>query len=219
MFVPPRHGVPSYFLPMLNDVDRNSSYEQAIRDTLLDFNVRQGRPPAVLDVGASTGMLSMMALKHGASSVTLVEANRTLLDLAEEHIRHGFPDAHATYKCCVSSDLKATEGVYDMIVCELVGSMLNSESMSSYLAQIIKRGLLRSFEGRYYVVPQRGVMTARIYDCPAAVGLTTGIETPRCSSFTLQCTTAPHRKKSSGLKTRASGFASHRANAPLSVIL
>ena len=65
-FIPAQEDVPTYMPPMLNDIDRNVAYETAIAQTLRDFAAEHGRPATVLDVGAGTGMLTVIALKHGA---------------------------------------------------------------------------------------------------------------------------------------------------------
>lgn len=88
MFEPIFDGIPSYHVPMLNDKDRNQAYEAAIKETIAQFVQEQGRAPTVLDLGAGSGLLSIMALHHGASEVTLVEANADLIAIAQqEHWR------------------------------------------------------------------------------------------------------------------------------------
>lgn len=64
------------FIPMLNDVMRNRFYESIIKDSVLGKHC--------IDIGFGTGMLSLLALKHGASHVTAYEknSNRFLLGQA-----------------------------------------------------------------------------------------------------------------------------------------
>ncbi len=42
---------------------------------------REGRAPAVLDLGCGTGLLSAYCLKHGAGSVVAVDTNQTMVNL------------------------------------------------------------------------------------------------------------------------------------------
>lgn len=54
-------------LPMINDFMRNQFYENIIKD-----NVKN---KTVLDIGFGTGLLSMLALKHGATKVIAYESD------------------------------------------------------------------------------------------------------------------------------------------------
>jgi hypothetical protein len=53
------------FLPMIFDVPRNQFYDNVLRDKV------QGRE--CIDVGFGTGLLSLLALKHGATHITAYE--------------------------------------------------------------------------------------------------------------------------------------------------
>ena len=55
---------------MLNDVDRNRSYEAGI-----EAAIREGGGRTVLDLGAGTGLLSLMAARAGAERVYACEAS------------------------------------------------------------------------------------------------------------------------------------------------
>jgi predicted RNA methylase len=60
-------------LPMLNDFMRNQFYDNVLRNRVNDKHC--------LDIGFGTGLLSILALKHGAKSITAYESdnNRYLL--------------------------------------------------------------------------------------------------------------------------------------------
>ena len=60
-------------LPMINDFMRNQFYDNVLRNRVKDKHC--------LDIGFGTGLLSILALKHGAKSITAYEAdnNRYLL--------------------------------------------------------------------------------------------------------------------------------------------
>ena len=49
------------------------------------FAARGGEAPRVLVIGAGGGIDVMIALAHGASSVTAVEINRAMIDVVADH--------------------------------------------------------------------------------------------------------------------------------------
>jgi len=175
-----------------------------------------------------------MCLEHGAAHVTLLEANETLSELAGEQLKkHGHAASKWTVAHAMSTEFQLAKGAqpFDMLVSELIGSMLHSESMGLYLWDIVKRGIIKGFAAKqtpaaaaaaaevqqpsepmrmssepvsvdtppesvvssplvaspaprsggapsalvYYMVPQCGVMTARVVRCAHAVGLATGL--------------------------------------------
>lgn len=181
-FIPAGEDVPSYVLPMLNDIDRNKAYENAISATIARFQAEHGRAPTVLDVGAGTGMLTTIALKHGAAHVTAIEANKTLRSIAERQVAAnaamlGRTTDDWSVLGALSLDFKG--GPFDVLVSELLGSMINSESQYLYMWDLMMRGVIRNFGSKqtpaFYTVPQAGCMTMRAYHCPRATGLVTGI--------------------------------------------
>jgi hypothetical protein len=185
-FIPAKEDVPTYMPPMLNDTDRNLAYEAAIAATLREFAATHGRAARVLDVGAGTGMLTTMALRHGAAHVTAIEANATVRALGAEQIAR---NAAALGRAPADWDVVGTLSVhftvpagaepYDVVVSELLGSMLNSESQYVYLWDLLMRGVVRNFgtreQPRFYTVPVRGEMTLAAYACPRATGIVTGV--------------------------------------------
>lgn len=150
---------------------------------------RRSRAPRVLDVGAGAGMLSLMCLQHGASHVTLLETNTPLCGLAEQQMKHSAHSASCwTLLPLMSASLQlaAGEEPFDVVVSELIGTMLHSESMATYMWDLVNRGVVRSFAQTdastgvtiapiRYMVPSSGVMTARVVRSAHAVGLSTGL--------------------------------------------
>lgn len=77
--------VPWHF-PMMNDTVRNDAYEKALKTALQKGGV-------VLDIGSGSGLLSMMAARHGATKVTTVEEVSMVAEKAKVIIkRNGFAD-------------------------------------------------------------------------------------------------------------------------------
>ena len=77
--------VPWHF-PMMNDNVRNDAYEKALKTALKNGGV-------VLDIGSGSGLLSMMAARHGASKVTTCEEVSMVAEKAKIIIkRNGFSE-------------------------------------------------------------------------------------------------------------------------------
>jgi len=78
--------VDRWHFAMVNDVARNQQIEAALKRTVTADSV-------VLDIGAGTGLLSMMAARAGAKQVIACEANPTLAALAGEVVKNnGYSD-------------------------------------------------------------------------------------------------------------------------------
>ena len=77
--------VPHWHFTMLNDHARNDAYEQAIAAAV------RGRH--VLEIGAGSGLLAMMAARHGAASVVACETSAPLAAAAHKIVaRNGLAD-------------------------------------------------------------------------------------------------------------------------------
>lgn len=68
--------VPRWHFSMLNDRERNESYDAAIREAV-------DSSKTVLDVGSGSGLLAMMAARAGAKMTYTCEMNETIADLAK----------------------------------------------------------------------------------------------------------------------------------------
>ncbi|XP_013405662.1 protein arginine N-methyltransferase 7 [Lingula anatina] len=82
----------SAYADMLHDTERNKKYELALKKAI-DRMHSQGKPANVLDIGTGTGLLSMMAARHGADSITACEAFHPMAKCAKEVIKtNGFEE-------------------------------------------------------------------------------------------------------------------------------
>ncbi len=101
------------FYEMLSDDIRLDAYQKAIEKT-----VKQG--DVVIDLGAGTGILGIMALKAGASKVYMIE-NSDAIDLAKAVVAHnGFSD-QVIFMNQSSLDANIEEKA-DVIVSETLGN-------------------------------------------------------------------------------------------------
>lgn len=178
------NGLPSFFIPMLEDSDRNSKYELAIYQAINQFKHEQGRSPDVIDFGCGTGMLTIFALRHGAGTVTSVDRNKDMIIMCKEAIRRAklsennsknwgtYQVYHGTFPVNERLHRSATwllteDGKYkkfDIIVSEIIGTLANSESMWRFLNYA--RPFLRTFDddNKIYAIPQTTETTACFYE-------------------------------------------------------
>ena len=66
------------YLPMINDVARNQFYEAMLKDVVKNKDC--------VDIGFGTGLLSMIAIKHGASHIYAYEKDKLRFDLGKRII-------------------------------------------------------------------------------------------------------------------------------------
>ncbi|XP_062594524.1 protein arginine N-methyltransferase 7-like [Saccostrea cucullata] len=80
----------SGYADMLHDTERNKKYYAALEEAI-QIKRHLGEPVHVLDIGTGTGLLSMMAAKLGADSVTACEAFEPMAKCAKKIIQqNGF---------------------------------------------------------------------------------------------------------------------------------
>ncbi len=78
--------VERWHFPMVNDEPRNRIFEETLKRAI-------NKDSVVLDIGAGTGLLSLMAARAGAKRVIACEANPTLAELAREVVKkNGYSD-------------------------------------------------------------------------------------------------------------------------------
>jgi predicted nicotinamide N-methyase len=122
-----RH-LPPWFVPMLNDSARNNFYEKMIKNHVKD--------KTVLEIGTGVGLLSIMAVKHGAKHVYACELNPLMFYLAKENIENSPYAKNISLFYAHSDTLKL--GVHipkkvDIILSELISSDIFSEYMAPTL--------------------------------------------------------------------------------------
>jgi type III protein arginine methyltransferase len=118
------HALPSWYVPMLLDQDRNDAYRKALGNALQDK-----RDQVVLDIGAGCGLLSMMAAQAGASRVIGCEVSRAMAEAGNDIVRVNQLDNKVTFvnKDCrslkVPEDIcaRADLAVFELFDCSLIG--------------------------------------------------------------------------------------------------
>lgn len=115
--------VPLWHVPMMNEEERNRPYYDALRSAVTPDRT-------VLEIGTGSGLLSMMAAKLGARSVTTCEAVGLVADTAAKIIeRNGYADrirvlAKPSYAVQLGTELPAKA---DILVHEIFSSELLGE--------------------------------------------------------------------------------------------
>jgi hypothetical protein len=172
-----------------SDVDKNLAFDKAIKETIEIFVRNEGRPPRILDIDAgATGLLTLLALKHGAEYVLAIEPiNHVLLTkvltqndktLTPKKKWAVFPDF--SFNC----ELDPDEKQYDIAMCGSLNTMINSENIAISIYSVVhKDKLIRDFGGHHYIIPNFATMTICPYDCPSATGIVHGVDITSMNSL------------------------------------
>ena len=135
---------------MLHDTVRNNVYEKAIEKNIAHFQKLTGRAPVVLDVGAGTGLLSMMAKRSGAEQVVGCEMFDTMASVATQVVADNNMSDHVQIIAAKSTDIGGFQA--DMLVSELLDSALLGEGCAFSHSDAIERLLVQE-DGQEMVVP------------------------------------------------------------------
>ncbi|MDX8034131.1 50S ribosomal protein L11 methyltransferase [Lentzea sp. BCCO 10_0856] len=118
---------------MLADRPRLHAYDQALASV-----VREG--DVVVDVGAGTLVLSMLALRHGAAHVYAIEADPAMAAVAEQIIRQNDLGDRLTLVQGEARIAKLPQAA-DVVVSEMMGNLGPEEQMVEVLGAVARRNL------------------------------------------------------------------------------
>ncbi|GAB5031912.1 protein arginine n-methyltransferase 10-like [Nannochloropsis oceanica] len=142
---------------MLNDLNRNTTYQLALRRVLLEETIRLGRAPKVMDIGTGTGLLAYLAIEAGAGKVIACETNPVLCAVASDLLCTKEDRVQILNQSSYDIQL---DGPVDVVVTELVDSGLLGEHVLPVLRHARKHMLRPG--GR--VIPHAAVVYARVIE-------------------------------------------------------
>lgn len=141
--------VPFWHIPMLNDVRRNDAFEAAIIAALAET----GPDARVLDIGTGSGLLSMMAARAGAQSVTACEMVPIIADMARQIIADNGYAERITVHTAPSTELRVGEHLGDRADI-LVSEILSSDLLTEHVIDTFEDAHARLLKPDAIVIPR-----------------------------------------------------------------
>lgn len=130
-----RTNIPNWHLPMMNDAVRNKGFQNAIEKIV-------NAETTVLDIGAGSGLMSMIAARAGAKKVYACEEVELIADKAIDIIHaNGFTDKQITLIKKRSTHITIPDDIphkVDVIVTETFGTGLIEEHCLSTIDHAVK---------------------------------------------------------------------------------
>ena len=127
------HEVPTWHFSIIRDQVRNDAYEAALK--------RAVKPDmTVLEIGAGSGILSMLAARAGARRVIACEANPAVAEVARENIARNGYAGQIEVIAKLSTDLDADAdlgGRADLLVSEIVANTIVGERVFPVMAHAV----------------------------------------------------------------------------------
>ena len=152
-------AVNDFHYAMMNDTPRNEFYYN-----LLKAHIVPGET-GVLEIGAGSGLLSMMAAKLGAKWVVAVEGSKEMCELAKCNIAQNNLQDKIKVLNMLSTDLRLGDlpARPDVLVSEIFGTLLLGESALDYIEDVRERKILKPDTK---IIPQHGIQYAVPIECP-----------------------------------------------------
>lgn len=178
--------VPFWHIPMMNDTRRNDAFEAAIKAAL----AAKGADAQVLDIGAGSGLLSMMAARAGAGTVTACEIVPVIADMAQRIVAdNGYAD-RVTVVPTASTGLQVGEHLperADILVSEILSSDLLTENVLDTFEDAHERLLKRDA----IVIPRAAsavgcLVESKVLEDYAFVDSVSGFDLSRFGAFAAQ---------------------------------
>ena len=153
---------------MLNDVERADAYRRAMATHIVHNKT------TVLEIGAGSGLLSMLAATLGARQVWAIEGNPDFAGIARSIIDANGLASRIRVIDAVSTEVQLGTGPAslperpDLLVAELLGTTLDGESQLDYVNDV-RRRLCRADT---IVLPTAGAQFVSLMESPALASLT-----------------------------------------------
>lgn len=187
-------GIPKWHYAMLNDEARNQAFARGIAEA-----VRPG--DRVVDIGAGTGLLSLLAARSGAATVDAIEGNQQMADVASHVISRNFLGERITLHREMSSDMTfPPDDRRNVLIAEIFDCGVVGEGVLPSL-RAARRTLL---EEHYIAVPHRVTLRGSLIAAPRVrelneVGTACGVDVRLLNRlqtrghFPVRLRTWPHR--------------------------
>lgn len=139
---------------MLHDEVRTSSFEKAIRDTVTD--------KIVIDIGCGTGILSLLAIRHGAKHVYAIDSSSKCIAYAKSLAKENNVENDITFINESCFDVEIEEKA-DVLISEVIGNSPLGEDIINIFVDAKKRLL----KPKHYIIPNN----LSIYALPVSLDL------------------------------------------------
>ncbi|RNF10819.1 putative arginine N-methyltransferase, type III [Trypanosoma rangeli] len=149
-------AVNDFHYAMMNDKPRNEFYYELLK--------RHVTPETgVLEIGAGSGLLSLMAAQLGAKWVVAVEGSAEMASLARANVRANKLEKKVTILHMLSTELtlRHLPDRPDVLVSEIFGTLLLGESALDYIADARERLAKPTTK----IIPQHGTQYAVPIEC------------------------------------------------------
>lgn len=150
-------AVNDFHYAMMNDGERNEFYYEMLKQHITPET-------GVLEIGAGSGLLSIMAGKLGAKWVVAVEGSAEMSQLAKENVAENNLQDRVKVLNMLSTELtlKDLPGKPDILVSEIFGTLLLGESALDYIVDVRERLL----HEKTVILPQFAAQYAVPIECP-----------------------------------------------------
>ncbi|GJQ77767.1 putative arginine methyltransferase [Trypoxylus dichotomus] len=156
----------SSYADMLHDTERNKKYGAALKIAIEHIHSK-GQKAHVLDIGTGTGLLSMLAVRHGADSVIACEGFTPMSQCALRIIKvNGFADKIKVVPKRSTDLTLGIDGDMNVRANILVTEVFDTELIGEGALHTFKKAHEELLEKDCIVIPQSAVMYAQIVESP-----------------------------------------------------
>ncbi|KAL0118065.1 hypothetical protein PUN28_009028 [Cardiocondyla obscurior] len=154
----------SAFADMLHDHERNEKYYIALK-AAIEKKHQAGEEANVLDIGTGTGLLSMMAARCGADSITACEAFKPMANCAAKIIKeNGLEDRIKLVRKRSTKMIVGNDGDMPKRANILVTEVFDTELIGEGALSTFRHAHEVLLEENSIVVPHRGTVWAQVVE-------------------------------------------------------